>query len=322
MARWPMKHQGQSLSELHMNEWSITEILRLHLASAGAHRHDKCNNWLYQQRGGYRLADDPGLQFRMEDPQILEALNSRTVYELNIDEKIKILSCLMYQILSFATVRDEIDEKFNELREAKEELRQHQIGENKRQRLVEEAVKAKKREEFMQKKEEKLKAQEKETQQSKDENKAKENEKMVNGDGNDPKDTKKKDSETPPEAYMTERQRLAIQTQKEKEEKELQKKEDILKSQAYETERVLSDRISDLTAKSGRTFLGRDRAYRRFWVIDSLPGLYVENDDELIGDCLPQPTPFNPNSVHLDEATALLRVSTLNITRTLLLALL
>merc|ERR1711894_842635 len=100
-----------------------------------------------------------------EDPQIIEALTSHTVYELNVGEKIKILNCLMYQILSFATVRDEIDEKFNEKRKAKEEIRQHQIGKNKRQRLVEEAVKAKKREEFMQKKEEKLKAQEKENQQ-------------------------------------------------------------------------------------------------------------------------------------------------------------
>merc|ERR1712083_1180082 len=117
------------------------------------------------QRGGYRLSDDPGLQFRMADPQILEALTSCTVYELNVEDKIKVLNCLMYQILSFATVRDEIDEKFNELREAKEELRQHQIGENKRQRLVEEAVKAKKREEFMQKKEEILKAKKKESQQ-------------------------------------------------------------------------------------------------------------------------------------------------------------
>merc|ERR1711997_1226421 len=89
---------------------------------------------------------------------------------------------------------------------------------------------------------------------------------------------------------------------------ELQKKEDILKSQAYETERVLSDRISDLTAKCGRTFLGRDRAYRRYWVIDSLPGLYVEHDDDSIGQCLPQPTPYNPNAGPLDEATALIRV--------------
>ena len=165
----------------------------------------------------------------------------------------------------------------------------------------------------MQKKEEKLKAQEKEIQQkqSKDESKIKENDKLVNGDATETKDIKKKENETPPEVYMTERQRLAIQTQKEKEEKELQKKEDILKSQAYETERVLSDRISDLTAKSGRTFLGRDRAYRRYWVIDSLPGLYVENDDEFVGDCLDQPTPFNPKSAPLDEATALLRVTIL-----------
>ena len=110
---------------------------------------------------------------------------------------------------------------------------------------------------------------------------------------------------------MNERQRLAIQSQKEKEEKELQKKEDLLKSQAYETERELADRISDLTAKSGRTFLGRDRAYRRFWVIDSIPGLYVEHDDECVGECLPQPTPFNPTAVPLDEATALLRVGLL-----------
>merc|ERR1712020_342331 len=118
---------------------------------------------------------------------IIEALTSHTVYELNVGEKIKILNCLMYQILSFATVRDEIDEKFNELREAKEELRQHQIGENKRQRLVEEAVKAKKREEFMQKKEENLKAQEKESQQkqNKEDIKGKENEKERYGRNED-----------------------------------------------------------------------------------------------------------------------------------------
>merc|ERR1711994_672305 len=85
-------------------------------------------------------------------------------------------------------------------------------------------------------------------------------------------------------------------------------KEEILKSQAHETERVLLDRISDLTAKSGRTFLGRDRAYRRYWVSDSVPGLYVEHDDENVGECLPQPTPFNPNAAPLDEATALIRV--------------
>jgi hypothetical protein len=40
----------------------------------------------------------------------------------------KLLNCLMLQILSFTTPRDEIDEKFNELQEAKSELRNHQVN--------------------------------------------------------------------------------------------------------------------------------------------------------------------------------------------------
>ena len=145
MAQWPQKTQGQKLRELHMDQFSVTEILRLHLESAGAFRSEKLIMWLYQQRGGYRLSDDPGLHFRMEDPQILEALNSESVYELSINEKMKILNCLMYQILSFASVRDLIDERFQELTEAKTELRNQTIVENKRQRQVEEAEKQERR---------------------------------------------------------------------------------------------------------------------------------------------------------------------------------
>ena len=91
--------------------------------------------WTYQQRGGYRLHDDPGLQFRMDEPQILEALNSNTVYELTTDEKMKLLNCLMLQILSFTTPRDEVDEKFNELQEAKSDLRNHQVSYQRRDSL-------------------------------------------------------------------------------------------------------------------------------------------------------------------------------------------
>ena len=287
MARWPMKHQGQSLCELHMNEWSITEILRLHLAASGAFRSDRLVMWLYQQRGGYRLPDDPGLQFRMEHPQILEALNSKTIYELNVDEKIKILNCLMYQILSFATVRDEIDEKFAELQEAKTNLRNHQLEESRRQKQLAEAVKQKRREELIQKKEEELKAQEQ---------------------------PKAASNPSPAvdnfaaEAHLTERQRLAIQSKKEQEEKEKQKKEDLLKSQAEQTERVLAETISDLMGKSGRTFLGRDRAYRRYWITETVPGLYVEHDDEFVGECFEDGTPYDPNARPMDEETAMSKV--------------
>ena len=105
---------------------------------AGAFRSDKLIMWLYQQRGGFRLADDPGVAFRMEEPQISEALASRTVYEMSAGDKLKIMTCLMQQILSYATVRDVIDERYQEMTEARMELRRYQISENKRQREMEE----------------------------------------------------------------------------------------------------------------------------------------------------------------------------------------
>ena len=38
------------------------------------------------------------------------------------------LVCLMQQMLSFAATRDEVDDRFIELSDAKFELRQHRIG--------------------------------------------------------------------------------------------------------------------------------------------------------------------------------------------------
>jgi len=302
MARWPMKHQGQSLCELHMNEWSITEILRLHLEAAGGLRSEKLVMWLYQQRGGYRLSDDPGLHFRMEHPEVLEALTTKTVYELDVDEKIKVLTCLMLQIMSFATVRDDMEEKAAALHDAKINLRDHQWGESRRQKALVEANKQKRREELIQKKEEELKAQEEKDNTSK----PKENGVAApapgqsnDGGGNFGQLT---------DAHLTERQRLAIQSKKESEEKEKVRKEEILRSQAEETERQLADVVSDLMGKSGRTFLGRDRAFRRYWITERVPGLYVEHDDENVGECLACPTPWDPNAKPLDEEGAMAKV--------------
>ena len=93
----------------------ILFIFRLHIESSGAYRSDKSLLWLYQQKGGYRLSDDPGLQFRMEEPRIVEALKTKTIFELSIPDKIKVLICLMQQMLSYAAVRDEVDDRFIEL---------------------------------------------------------------------------------------------------------------------------------------------------------------------------------------------------------------
>ena len=77
--------------------------------SSGAYRGNNLQNWRYQQRGGYRLRDDPGFQFCRDEPQILAALTQTIVTELSVSEKLKILNCLMTQMVSYAGVRDEID---------------------------------------------------------------------------------------------------------------------------------------------------------------------------------------------------------------------
>lgn len=307
--QWPMKTQGVGkLRELHMDEWSLTEILRLHLESGGAFRSDKMILWLYQQRGGYRLTDDPALNFRMEEPQILEVLNTKTVYEVGVSDKIKILNCLMCQILSYATVRDDIEDRFVELTEAKSELRTHMIAVNKRLREKEEAEKAQRREERMQKKEEELKVAENNVGGGKKEDKDSQETTEKKEDDDDDKDKKRRKREVADAAHLTERQRLAIQAQKEKEEKEKQRKEEIKQSAAYEKEHNLSSRVAELQTRASLTFLGRDRAYRRFWTIESLPGLFVEHDDDNVGPCLAEPTPANESSGPMDESAAMEKV--------------
>jgi len=109
-------------------------------------------------------------------------------------------------------------------------------------------------------------------------------------------------------AKMTDRQREALQAQKEKEEKDRQKKEDLKKSEAQAAEKALMDRVVELQAQIGPILLGRDRAYRRFWMLQTLPGIFVEHDDDNVGSCLASPTPYCPNVAPLDEAAALEKV--------------
>ncbi|XP_040569329.1 bromodomain adjacent to zinc finger domain protein 1A isoform X2 [Lepeophtheirus salmonis] len=268
MSQWARKTQGKDLKDLHLDKWSITEILRVHLESAGAYYGDKLGLWRFQQRGGFRMLDDPGLHFRMDQPQILDALSKKTVFELSIQDKLKVLTCLCDQILSFANVRDEIDDRFHTFSENKTELRNHQLIENRRLRQIEESKKAKSKEE-----------------------KLKKEEPPVLGNSTE----------------MTTRQKEIIMSQKEKEEKDRLKKEEVLKSEASEREKELSNKVAASQSKVIMTCLGRDRSYRRFWVLGTIPGIFVEDDDEFVGPCLTEPTPYNPNVEPFTEAVALER---------------
>lgn len=99
-----------------MDSLTVSEILRLHLVSSGGGSSELRTKWRYQQRGGYSAADDPGVQLRQEDPHILHALAHSTVYELPIGDKMKIIKCLCHQILTYASIRDVLEEKSSKVR--------------------------------------------------------------------------------------------------------------------------------------------------------------------------------------------------------------
>lgn len=101
-------------------------------------------NCRFAQRGGYNSEDDPGLQLRISYPHILKALGIHNVVQLPIDDKLKIISCLISQLLTYADVRDFLDERLEKIRQIKLELKNLQLVEKKReQELVTSKLKLK-----------------------------------------------------------------------------------------------------------------------------------------------------------------------------------
>lgn len=60
---------------------------------------------------------------RLHQTHILKALAIHNVVQLSINDKIKIITCLMHQILSYADVRDVVEESLEKSRAAKLKLR-------------------------------------------------------------------------------------------------------------------------------------------------------------------------------------------------------
>ena len=131
-AAFSKQNLGLSLREVHLDPYSITEVLRLHLEGSGGYRGYNLQNWRHYNRGGFHLQDDPGFQFCLDEPQILGALRDRSVFELPVADKLKIMGCMVNQMLSFAGVRDEVDARYESVLEARAELREVRAEENKR----------------------------------------------------------------------------------------------------------------------------------------------------------------------------------------------
>lgn len=216
---WSQHYHNTALSKLTLDPSTLTEVLRLHLLASGGRCSDKSAKWRYQQRGGYRNQDDPGLVLKIQHPHILKALSQNAFCDLSVGDKIIVVTCLVNQILTFSAVRDSVDECLEKVKQGRIELRGLQAADIKREK---EAV---------------LKVKEGEWNQ-----------------------------------------------------KQLDQEKEILQQRKLEHSRKARE-LTETNMFAQVLPLGLDRAFRRFWMFSSLPGLFVEHDIQNCGTCLPKGTP-------------------------------
>ncbi|KAK2583060.1 hypothetical protein KPH14_009093 [Odynerus spinipes] len=145
-SKWCQTQHGCKLSELTLDHTSLSEILRQHLLSSGGQISEAASKWRYSQRGGYTNLDDSALLLRINETYILRMLGHRSVCELELDDRLKLVTCLINQLLTFASIRDFIEERHEKLHQARRELRLFMVAEQRKEREEKEKMKEREKE--------------------------------------------------------------------------------------------------------------------------------------------------------------------------------
>merc|ERR1712200_402025 len=71
----------------------------------------------------------------------------------------------------------------------------------------------------------------------------------------------------------------------EKKEKEKLRREELRRSEFLDREKEIQKSIRVFQDKASMNCLGLDRAFRRYWMFESLPGIYIEHEIDDITPC-------------------------------------
>lgn len=258
----PLAFHGVPLQKLTIDATTISEVLRLHLLSSGVRVSETCHRWRVQEKGGYiGSVDDPGVWFRNEHVHIMNALSEKCVSELPVADKIAILECLVHQVMMFAAVRDIVHDNVDTFRQKRVELRTALAAEMKKEKEL--------------------------SQQRK-----KKTEKTLNGNSGVENEAGAASGGKNSGATATAAAEELTDEQLEKLERDVQRRKDDLKRQLAE---ITIDNLRIQLAP-----IGMDRAYRRFWLFPSVPGVFVEDHELNPPPCLPRGTP-KPNLALMKE---------------------
>ncbi|TGZ71460.1 hypothetical protein CRM22_002622 [Opisthorchis felineus] len=97
----------------------LSKALWLQIKSSPA----RISSWRGQTRGFMRPLDDPAFIVARDSPELLYKLNTISVYELTVREKLQLLLCLMDQLLLYSYTRGRFEHSFNRLRVLRSHLR-------------------------------------------------------------------------------------------------------------------------------------------------------------------------------------------------------
>ncbi|KAK7504212.1 hypothetical protein BaRGS_00004516 [Batillaria attramentaria] len=269
MAQVSQQTFGMPLRDTLLDQFTLTEVLRLHLMSSGARANSKNARFRYQQRGGYTSLDDPGLELRKQHPGLLRKLNNNNIFDLQPDDKVRLVMTLVQQVMSYAAVRDIVEESFDKLRVKKYDLKLLQWAEVRRER---EDAAAK----YRRLMEERLKERERRLQQA-----AKAAEERCG--------TSDRPSLEQPIPVVLDDD--SFETPEERQKREDKEKAEEAKKKADYAKRELDmlQQIQELQRTNALYPLGRDRLYRRYWLLGAVPAVLVE-DHELFLSGMPSST--------------------------------
>ena len=295
---WPLRYQGTLLSEMNISALTITEIVRLHFMSAGGRAFGSVSNFRYVRRGAFTDWDDPACELKCCNPMLVKRLETISVFELTVGEKLEILNALTNQLLTFAAVRDFMENGISRHKQTKKEFKELQQSlEKKRKQLII-------REKLMKKKKKKKKkggggpvtpAPEASAAQSVEEDESKRGRK------------RRKTVVAAAAAAASESKKARKEIAEEEAEATTLTTINLLKTELekmIETKTELIERLAAERSVRRLTPLGTDRAYQTYWTFASLPGVFVEKAEQDCWPLLAVPFVLYADSTHCDTKWA------------------
>ncbi|WKX97823.1 hypothetical protein Q1695_013476 [Nippostrongylus brasiliensis] len=286
---------GQSIRHIPADWMTLTECLRLVLLTSGYYTGQSTHRHRLFARGNYKGYEDPGFVFRLKHPEVMEKLRTGTVFDLTPSERLEIMKVIIYQLLSYNKFRSRQDDRLFELWEQRKELRKLRTWDLAQEQEAKDARLA--REYELELIEEKgVEAAREQIREwpapSADTLKMKPLLKAV-------QDSRRCDREE------LEQMLLNGVVYSELEYQEIITARDLQREKVLDIEQKLLESIYNLTTIAGQLHLGRDRAFRNYFLLECVPCLIVENPVEAdnVGVCY-EATPVADHSEYGSEEAA------------------